>query len=262
MQRSPGLTSHMRFASLLLLLFATSLYAQTQKIFSNIDEQSGWESCSTCAGGANSTTNYSGPTIVSSPSLDGRAAQFSFTAPLLPYTNALWWRQELQGAADAAEIKTYRNFRYDLWYYIKDVQASQALEFDVNQTICDGTCPPPTPTTPTTSMRYIFGTECNLKNTKTWRIWDGVKGWVNTNIACTVTPYKWIHLVYEFQRAADRVYYISLTIDGRKYYVNRRQKPYKLNVPADDLNVAFQMDGTQEGTPYSTWLDKIMLTVW
>ncbi|HUR36901.1 MAG TPA: hypothetical protein VM009_03725, partial [Terriglobales bacterium] len=106
------------------------------------------------------------------------------------------------------------------------------------------------------------GTECNLVNTKTWRIWDTLNvKWVNTGIPCArPTAYAWHHLVWEFKRSGDAVVFISVTVDGKKSYVNREfwSKPSS----ARELNVAFQMDGNYSQADYSTWADKIMLKYW
>ena len=34
------------------------------------------------------------------------------------------------------------------------------------------------------------------------------------------------------------------------------------SVNASELNVAFQMDGNGNNTPYSAWLDKVNFSVW
>lgn len=243
--------------SLLVLAFTVAGMGQTVYKWTNIDEQTGWQSCSACAGGKNSSNNYSGPINVSSPSLDGKSAQFAIKYPWPSYANVLWWKNELAGGGDHAKIASLYNFTYDLYYYIKQPRNSQALEFDVSQTICDGDC------TSGTSKRYTFGTECNRKTTGTWRLWDASQGWVSTGIPCSIPQYSWVHLVYEFQRTStNQLKYISLTINGTKYYLNKTANPLALSVQADDFNADFQMDGDFRGHPYTTWLDKITLTAW
>jgi mRNA-degrading endonuclease toxin of MazEF toxin-antitoxin module len=212
------------------------------KSFVDIEQMTGWQSCDACAGigGAGPQTPYSMTQNLSSPSMDGRAAEF-WVGGSTPYSNALWWKQ--LGGNSAVS-----NFVYDLYFYVKDPTASQALEFDVNQS--------------TGGRKWIFGTECNMTNTGQWRIWDtaNVK-WNTTGIPCTrPAAYQWHHLVWEFKREGDYTKFISVTLDGKKSYINRSY----LSRPsgAYELNVAYQMDGNYNQTDYSTWLDKVKLTYW
>jgi hypothetical protein len=212
------------------------------KTFYNIDQMSGWGHCDKCAGigGDGSSTQYSMSQGTSSPSLDGKAVKF-WLGGSTPYSNALWWKQ--LGGNSAV-----KNFIYDLWFYIKDPGASQALEFDVNQS--------------TNGRKWIFGSECNMTNTGQWRVWDTAnKTWKTTGIPCPrPTAYKWHHVVWELKRDGNYTRFISLTYDGKKYYLNRTyySKPWS----DYQISVAYQMDGNKYQTDYSTWVDKIKLTYW
>lgn len=239
------------------ILVSATAVAQTMHRYTNIDEQTGWQSCSACAGGQNSSSNYSGPVKVSSPSLDGSSAQFAIKNPWPTYANVLWWKNQLAGGADHNTIASLHNFVYDLYFYVKQPTLSQALEFDVTQTICDGSC------TSGTSKRYTYGTECNVQQTATWRIWDPARGWVSTGIRCNIPSYRWNHLVLQFQRtSSNQIRYVSLTMNGMTHYLNQTNNSTPLSVQADDFNADFQMDGDFRGHPYVTWLDKINLTAW
>jgi hypothetical protein len=209
--------------------------------FVDIDQMTGWQHCNSCAGigGVGPQTPYSMSQYISNPSMDGKAAQF-WIGGTTPYSNALWWKQ-LGGNSNVS------NFVYDLYFYIKDPNATQALEFDVNQS--------------TGGRKWIFGTECNVTSGQ-WRIWDtaNVK-WNYTGVPCTrPTAYQWHHLVWEFKRNGGYTTFIAVTLDGRKSYINRSY----LSQPsgAYELNVAYQMDGNYNQTDYSTWLDKVKLTYW
>jgi hypothetical protein len=210
------------------------------KVHSNIDEKTGWDHCDVCSGpgGDGHTTPYYMKQFVSSPSLDGKSAMF-FLGGTDPYASALWWKQ--LGGTNA------KHFIYDLYFYVKDPGASQALEFDVNQSI--------------NGRMYIFGTECNFRNTGTWRVWDTTYKWVNTGIPCPLPKaYTWNHLVWEFERVDNKVRYVSVTLNGKKHYVNRYQaSKYK---SAYELNAAFQMDGNGQMVDYFAWLDKVKLIYW
>lgn len=209
----------------------------------NIDQLSDWQSCSACAGtgGAGPVAQYAMKQNVASPSLDGKAAEF-FLGGEAPYANALWWKQ--LGGHDWAQ-----NFRYELSYYLTDPSASQALEFDVNQTRA--------------GKWYIFGTECDFKDKKVWKVYDpSVRKWMTTSIACTVPKaYTWHSLAFEFRRTPDAgTQFVSVTINGQKHYFNRTYPARAAS--SSTVNVAFQMDGNKYQTDYKVWLDKIKLTMW
>ncbi len=234
-----------KLCSLLLLLagvFAVD-HASAQTTISNIEQKTGWESCTVCAGagGAGLPAIFSLQQSISSPSMDGSAMQF-FLGGDTPYTQALWWRQ--LGAQGAAH-----NLKYDLYFYMTDPNSSQALEFDANQSVG--------------GKKYIFGTECNLKETHTWRVWDTANAkWVSTGVYCpTPVAYKWNHLTWVFQRTSDnKVKFVSVTLNGATTYINRYYYPKSSSV--NELNVAFQMDGNKYQTDYNVWLDKVSLIYW
>ena len=213
---------------------ATSTYSSIQK--------SKWTSCTVCAGknGSGPSASYSQTTYVSSPSMTGSSSKFSIGGST-PYANALWWKQ-LGGNSSA------HNFKYDLYFYLKNPTAAQALEFDVNQSVG--------------GHKYIFGTECNIKGSHTWRVWSAATSWVSTGIPCGMpSAYKWHHLTWNFQRTSTgKVKFVSVTLDGKTSYVNRTYSPKSSGV--SELNVAFQMDGNKDMTDYQVWLDKVTLTAW
>ena len=214
-------------------------------IKANIDQMTGWQSCTACAGagGNGPISSISMVQNVLSPSLDGKSAKFSISGTTA-YSDALWWKQ--LGAANTA-----KNFKYDLYFYLTTPQYAQALEFDVNQAI--GT------------ERFIFGTQCNIKTGSTvghFDVWGNANGnWISTGIPCSApSAFKWHHLTWEFKRTATQVVFIGFTYDGVTHYVNRTYtaRPSSVN----ELNVAFQMDGDSRMDDYSAWVDKVSLTYW
>ena len=211
----------------------TTTYSSVQK--------SKWASCTTCAGknGSGPTATYSQTLFIASPSMTGAAAKFSLGGTK-PYANALWWKQ--LGANSGAT-----NFKYDVYFYLKNPSAAQALEFDVNQSVG--------------GHKYIFGTECNIKGSHTWRVWSAATSWVSTGIPCGVpAAYKWHHVTLQFKRANGRVNFVSVTMDGKTSYINRSYAPKSSGV--NELNVAFQMDGNGTMVDYEAWLDRVSLTAW
>lgn len=210
--------------------------------FSQIEDLSGWQNCTVCAGaGGNGTpATFSMTQNQGSPSLDGSSTKFSIGGST-PYSDALWWKQ--LGANNAVT-----NFRYDLDFYLTTPQYAQALEFDVNQS--NG------------AHKFIFGTQCNIKDGGVWDVWTGTGGhWLHTGIACSApAAFTWHHLTWEFQRSDTQATFIALTLDGVKHYVNMTfdQIPSSVN----EINVAFQMDGDFAQHAYSTWLDNVTLSYW
>src|SRR6267142_1546873 len=194
MQLFPNYKRVAQMATLSMVLVAASLaFGATTR--SDIDQMSGWQSCSVCAGagGSGPSMSHYMKQNIASPSMDGRAAQFSISGGR--YANALWWKQ--LGANDAAS-----NFVYDPY---------------------------------------------NRK-------------WRSTSIACSVPKaYTWHHVVLEFKRSPS-VGFVSVTINGHKYYFNRSYAPRASG--AREVNVAFQMDSNGSGTPYTVWVDKVKLTYW
>ena len=210
--------------------------------FSQIEDMSGWENCTVCAGaGGNGTpATFSMVQNQSSPSLDGNSAQFSIGGST-PYSDALWWKQ--LGGNNAA-----RNFRYDVDFYLTTPQFAQALEFDVNQS--DG------------AHKFIFGTQCNIRDGGVWDVWTGTGGhWLHTGVACAMpAAFTWHHLTWELQRSDTQATFIALTLDGVKHYVNMSFDQIPSGV--HEINVAFQMDGDFAQHAYSVWLDNVTLSYW
>ena len=212
------------------------------KVFSNIEDMTGWESCDICsgAGGNGPTTPHWQAQFQTSPSLDGSSSQF-FLGGSTPYASALWWKQ-LGG------IDSVRFLKYDVDFFFTDDNAPQALEFDVNQSVG--------------GQKYIFGTECDFTGAKQWRVWDYYDHWQSTGVPCTALKANvWHHLTWEFERTLDtHTHFIAVTVDGWRQVVNRYYRPGPSGVR--ELNVAFQMDGNFAMTNYHVWLDKVNLTVW
>jgi hypothetical protein len=221
---------------------STTTAPSTATTYSNIDQMSGWQNCDSCAGigGSGPSAPHSITLNVSNPSMDGKSAQF-WLGGSTPYADALWWRQ-LGGNSNA------HNFVYDLYFYVKNSSAPQALEFDVNQSA--------------NGYKYIFGTECDIRNTHTWKVWDTANArWVSTGIGCSApAAYTWNHLTLEVKRSGNTATFVAITLNGKKSYINRTY--YAKPVSASEINVAFQMDLNYAATDFSVWLDKVKLSYW
>jgi len=226
----------------------TSGIPSTAVVTGDLDEKTGWASCDVCSGpgGAGATVAHSLAYAQPDPSRDGKSAKFHLgDGTALRYATALWW--QYAPAKDASA-----HFIYDLYFYLKDPAAAQALEFDVNQTRqADG-------------VKYIFGTECDIRGTHTWRVYDNyARTWTSTGVACSApTAYQWHHLVWEFARTSTGPQFVSVTLDGVKHYVNMQMRKRSNSGSSTLLNVAVQLDGNSVTKPYDEWVDGVTITQW
>ena len=219
---------------------AASTASSSTKVYANIDQDSGWSSCGACAGinGKGATVPYSLTEDNKSPSIDGRSAKF-WIGGSTKYADALWWK-ELGANPNVS------HFIYDVYFYYTNSSAPQALEFDTNQNVG--------------GRRYIFGTQCNVA-AKQFDIWNMSGYWMHTGVACSAPPaYTWNHLTWEYERLNGQTYFISVTYNGVKHYINRYGG--SRGAGGGELNVAFQMDENGHAINYNVWLDKLSLTAW
>ncbi|ABF40818.1 hypothetical protein Acid345_1817 [Candidatus Koribacter versatilis Ellin345] len=228
------------FAFLLLAILSTlPAVATTVK---NLEAESNWLTCTTC--GNKDSGGYAAPHSmtqkVKSPSLNGSASQF-WLGGGVPYSDVIWWKR-LGGSQSS-------NFIYDLWFYVKDPTAAQALEFDVNDSI--------------NNQWYVFGTECNYRQTRTWRVWDTKNAkWISTGIACAPPKaYSWNHVTLEFKRANGKANFVAVTLNRSKHYINQSYYP-KSSPGGYQTSVAFQMDGNYQQKDFSVWINQMLLTHW
>ncbi|HEY6249682.1 MAG TPA: hypothetical protein VI685_06955 [Candidatus Angelobacter sp.] len=208
---------------------------------SDIQKLGGWENCTAACTNTPSAV-FSLTQGLASPSMSGASARFQLLAGTQPFGSALWFK--FLGSFDSAT-----HFVYDLFFYIDNPSASQALEFNVSQSA--------------NGSRYSFSTQCDLAGQQVWRVWEPVaQKWIPSSVPCVrPPPNTWNHLIWEFERdSMGNVIFTAVTVNGNRGAVN-------LSVPhvADNqsgLDVAFQTDANLTATPYSVWLDKISLTYW
>jgi len=220
--------------------------ATSQGALGKIEDLPGWQWCSqllngsVCAAGLGDAVSWMAP-WQTTPSLDGGAAEF-FIGGSTGYSNALWWKSIGGG-------NKVSHFQYDFWIYVNDPTLPQSLEFDMNQSFG--------------GHRWVFGTQCDFKDSGKWDLWDSVSGkWQPSAVPCNQFAAKtWTHVVWNFQRVGTSVYYSSLQLNGVTIPVNVFWG-YQANYPDDDINVAFQMDGDYQQDPYNVWLDKVTVRAW
>lgn len=226
-------------AALLFMLLATITTSATDSVFTHIEDMSGWDSCTACAGGGEKAV-YSMHQHQASPSMDGSSMEITLQGTK-PFSHALFWRRmSSDGAAS--------NFVLDMYYYIDYPQNSPALEFAANQSV--------------NNYWYKFSTQCNFSSGE-WRVWNSKdSAWVSTGIACKRPPANtWQHVVFEYSRSGGRANFLSITVNGNKLSVNRSFSPLKQNT-SDSVGIHFQVDGDAHQDDYKVWVDCITLTYW
>jgi hypothetical protein len=215
---------------LLVLILSLPLWAQTTL---NIPADTSWQSCGGCAGvggvGPNTPRFLS---VVSSPSLSGRALRFSIS-PRSAFSNALWWK--VLGGNSATGIA------YDFDVQMSNLGAPQALEFDV----FDGTG----------GRLYLFGTECDVTGARQWRVW-GNRRWNSTGLACALHA-GFNHVTWEFSRAGGQVRFVAVTVNGAKHMINRNYAP--TGTGGSFVHPTVQLDGNASRTAYAIYVDRMNL---
>lgn len=238
----------MRIATLVFLLFSACLFAQAQQTISNIDDlQSGWGSCSSCAGGANTADTWWMAQNQTTPSLDGGSTQFYISASQ-PYADVLFYNK-LGPNASATQ------FTWDFWFQVDSASLNaEALEFDIFQFIV-----------PT---EYMFGSQCTYSTGK-WDVWNaGTHHWIATAVPCPrFTANVWHHIVWHVHRTRNKLmHYDTLTVDGTTYTVGMSEPSGALPSGwSNMMGVQWQLDGP--GNPnllpitFNEWIDKASLSM-
>lgn len=229
---------------------------------SNLQASGGWtgygelppsfQICNSCTPSGPEVT-WSMGQGVSSPSLSGKATQFSIGGTTA-YSDVLWNNHLIgelssQGMPDTNLVPSLSNFVYDVYFYGTDLEASQSLEFDINQFFG--------------GMGFIWGHECRIQGGHVWAVWDNVNStWVVTGIPCNPQSGSWNHLTIQVQRTSDnRLHYQSITLNGQTSTVDRYFAPGSAS-GWNGITINYQMDGNSTQQPYSVWLDQLTFQYW
>jgi len=189
---------------------------------------------------------------ISSPSLSGDAAAFSLggTAGFSDaiFVNHLIGPGSTQGLPDNNQtlIPSLHDFTYDVYFY-GSFNASQALEFDINQFF--------------NNEGLIFGHECRIGSGNEWDVWDNQnQHWTPTGIPCHPLNNQWNHLTLKVQRTSnDELLYQSITLNGDTSTLNWTF-PHGEAKGWYGVTINYQMDGDAHQDPYTVYLDN--LTFW
>ncbi len=236
-----GFTTKRLVLCLALCALLTSAAFAGTITYSRIESiSSGWGSCAStsCAGGGGYGTYWMKG--ASSPSLDGASAQY-YIYPKSSFYNALWWRHMTTNTG-------VTHFVMDMYQYMKNPAASQAIEYATNQYL---------------NGWYKFSTQCSFTG-GVWRVWDSYnKHWVNTSVPCQrPAANTWQHLTFEYARANGRAVFVAITVNGQKHYVNKSFAPQKMSGTNGSIGIHYQLDGNAAKVSYSAWVDRWTLTLW
>lgn len=229
------------------------------KVFGNLQTDKGWTGyallppmypiCPTCVPSGPQLT-WSATRGVATPSLSGGSMAMAIGGKMV-YSDGLWNNHLIgdfssQGLPDKAKTlaPSLHKFTYDVYFYVKNVEISQALEFDINQFI--------------NGKSYIWGHECRIAGGHQWDTWNNAaQKWVPSGIACNPVSNSWNHLVIQVERtAANQLHFISITLNGKTSSVDRTDNP----TPRPGwygVTINYQQDGNKTQQPYTVWLDKL-----
>lgn len=228
--------------------------------FSNLQHSSGWSSAGQraptfvdCSPSPCDDITFSFTQNIKSPSLSGEATQF-YVAGSEGYGDAFFNNHLIgvdssQGLPDTNHtlVPSLHNFTYDVYFYTSGLNASQALEFDINQFF--------------NNQGWIWGHQCTLAGANEWDIWDNVNSqWVPTGIACNPVANSWNHLTIQVERtSSNQLLYQTITLNGKTSTVNQYYNPG--SAPGwYGVTINYQQDGNYAQTPYSVYLDQLTFT--
>ena len=228
------------------------------KSFTNLQHSGGWSgygqrapNFTDCSPSPCDNVTYSMTQNVKSPAMSGESTAY-YLAGSGAYGDSLWNNHLIgdlssQGLPDSSRtlVPQYHTFTYDVYFWMGNPSASQALEFDINQFF--------------SSMGFIWGHECRIAGGNEWDVWDNLnKHWVATGISCNPTANSWNHLVIQVQRtSSNQLLYQSITLNGVTHTLNQYYNHG--SAPSDwwGITINFQMDGNNKQTPYTAYLDQL-----
>jgi hypothetical protein len=193
---------------------------------------------------------------IKSPTLSGDATQFNIGGST-PYADVLWsnpliGQGSTQGLPDSNHtlLPTLHNFTYDAYFYPTNLGVTQVLEFDINMYF--------------NGLGLIWGNQCNILGGHEWDIWDNVsQHWVSSGVACNPVANAWNHVTIQVQRESDNwLLFQSITLNGVTTNINRSYAPGAAPGNWWGITVNYQMDGNDNQSANTTYLDNFTFTYW
>jgi hypothetical protein len=226
----------------------------TGKVFSNLQKSGGWTGyallppsfpiCPDCSS-TGSRVKWSWTPNVSSPSMDGISTKSSYNGGTTQWADILWNNHLIgdfssHGLPDFSKtlVPSLHDFTYDIYFWVGNINDSQALEFDINQFVG--------------GKSFICGHE--------WDTWNNAgEHWVKSGIPCNPVSNAWNHLTINVQRTSDNhLLFKTITLNGKTATLNRYDTPTSRNWYG--ITVNYQIDSNYYKKPYSVYIDKFTFT--
>ena len=179
--------------------------------------------------------------IVATPSLDGKARQYSSN-----FTSSGGEIYSVSYDHDG----TSHNFVYDVYVYIKSGSVLSNLEMDSNQVMSNG-------------QLFIYGFQC----AGTSGVWEFGGPWVKSTAPCNPnnwTKDTWHHIQISYSRDdAGIAYYHSVWLDGVEAKIDGQQHSLRATKwGANIIQTQFQIDGKGASGSSVLYADKMTVYHW
>ena len=222
--------------ALAMLAFLIAPAVSFASTYSNIEEMTGWYNYPDYGDPVCSAK----PALVANPSVDGISGKF-YLGPTGSYNNCLW-------PIKLGSSSTVSNFQLDAKYHLSNPSYSEAVEFSSNHHVG--------------GYWYKFSVQCSYQK-GIFSVWDTAGGhWSATSIPCLrQIPGSWDHLTVNTAISGGKAVFVSLTLNGIKYPINKSFYPL-VKASSYTYGVHFQMDGDLYAHPYYAWVDELTFSAW
>lgn len=230
------------------------------KPFTNIDDITPWNQCLNGCGdiGGTGPQPQSSQGVVSSPSEDGSAHQFSIGGDLA-FANSYWYVQRTPSTTPPSPpgIVTLQSYSFDLLIPSGQENAPQAIEWETQQQY--------------KGVVYNTGWQADYADSgdptkmiiRTFQ-W-GASVWYSTGILLPrFTPDTFHHIQVDERVSGKTIYFEDIIVDGTKYVPTNPSGASHQAVDAgagfdDKFNNAFQLDLNGTPTPFEVFIDNMTL---
>lgn len=231
-------------------------------VFSDLQSKGGWTGyallppmypiCAKCKS-TGPELKWSWTQNVASPSMDGKTTKSVYGGGTVQWSDAFWnvhliGDMSSQGVKDPNKniVPNLHDFTYDVYFWVGNINNSQALEFDINQFV--------------EGKSHIWGHECRIAGGHEWDTWNNAaKHWVPSGIPCYPVSNAWNHLTLNVQRTpAGKLLFHTISLNGKTATLDRYDDPTKTSWHGITIN--YQIDGNKQITPYTVYVDKLTFT--
>ena len=226
--------------------------------YTNIDDITPWNICGGGCGNTGGTGSQptTSQAVVSSPSRDGSAHQFSI-GPGNPFTNAYWFVQRTPSSNPPSPpgVVTSQSYSFDILIPSGEQNAPQAIEWETQQQF-NGVVY-------NTGWQALYANGVDptkmLMRTFQW----GASQWLSTGILLPrFTPDTFHHVQVDETVSGSTIFFNDIFVDGVKYVPTNPQGAQHQagNAGLDTkFNNAVQLDLNGSATPFEVFIDNITL---